>query len=34
MFIDSKVEHLGTFNNGDLSGYVTTEQLQAVDGKF
>ena len=34
MFIDSKVEHLGTFNNGNLNGYATTEQLQAVDGKF
>lgn len=34
MFIDNKVEHLGTFGGGDLSGYAKTSDLQAVEAKL
>lgn len=34
MVIDSKVEHLGTFGGGDLSGYAKTSDLQAVEAKL
>lgn len=34
MFIDNKVEHLGTFSGGDLSGYAKTSDLQAVEAKL
>lgn len=34
MVIDSKVEHLGTFGGGDLSGYAKTSDLQAVETKL
>lgn len=34
MVIDSKVEHLGTFGGGDLTGYAKTSDLQAVEAKL
>lgn len=34
MFIDNKIEHLGTFGGGDLSGYAKTSDLQAVEAKL
>lgn len=34
MVIDSKVEHLGTFGGGDLSGYAKTSDLQAVEARL
>lgn len=34
MVIDSKVEHLGTFGGGDLTGYAKISDLQAVEKKL